>query len=250
MTKKAVAEARAKAALNPDAKPVSAQLVVNPLTGTPTFSSFGSKYRPEYCQHMLQFFTGELMKSGEKLHEKEIENETTKSERPKGWEKAAAEAAKVAAAKEGTNVAAPRTTASGVVITERRKEKRQEWRIVCAELPSFARYARSIGVSHATMKNWSALYPTFHEAYDMCVDMLEDALVQRGLRGQYDAELVKFVGKNWAGMKDRHEVTGADGAPINPPPEYRLVPLAELDAVQATLLAARQRLLEAGGTKD
>lgn len=207
--------------------PVRAEIVVD-TAGTPVRQPYGSKYRAEYCDRVIQMFEDMLAASGEKLEESIAEETRSKSE------------ASPARAKEAEDKRAPR---SETRVTERRTVRRNEWRLVCAELPSMNKFGRLIGVSKNTLINWRAQYPTFDEACCRCIDMLEDALVQRGLRGQYDPEMVKFVGKNWAGMKDRHEITGAEGAPLNPPVEFRTVPLETLNAAEALMLEARRKLL-------
>ncbi len=218
---------------------VVAELVVNPLTGTPERSQSGA-YHPRYCEMILKMFADMLESSGVKLADTEVEETREIAERTppeKQPEDPAPDPSKPG----------PKPGRPAMVIQEKRKVKRREWRLVCAELPSFAKFGRMVGVSSGILKQWRAQYPSFDEACNMAADMAGDALFQRGLRGQYDSEMVKFVGKNWFGFVDRQELTGADGAAINPPPEYRGVTAEALDAARAALLELRTRLL-AGST--
>lgn len=214
---------------------VVAELVVNPLTGTPTRSQSGA-YHPRYCELVLKMFAEMLESSGVKLADTEVEETREIAERTppeKRPEDPAADPSKPG----------PKPGRPGMVIQEKRKVKRKEWKLVCAELPSFAKFGRLVGVSSGILKQWRAQYPSFDEACNMAADMAGDALFQRGLRGQYDAEMVKFVGKNWFGFVDRHELTGAEGAPLNPPAEYRGITVEALDEARTALLDLRTRLL-------
>lgn len=215
-------------------------LVKNPVTGKLVANEpkRGGSYRSEYCDLILKLFEDMLAASGEKLADKILEEDRSLSEQAAQAESSGAEI--------GADGKKKRRPRAGLRIVERRTVKRREWRLVCAELPSLAKFGRLVGVSSATITNWRHSYPSFDDACTRCTDMLGDALFQRGLRGQYDPEMVKFVGKNWAGMKDRHEVTGADGAPLNPPQELRGVPTSVLDATYAELMDLKRRLLEAG----
>lgn len=215
---------------NAEAVSVKAEIVCNPLTGVPVRAS-NTRFRPEYCDLVVKMFSEMLEGSGRKLADTESEETRTKAVRP---------------TKAETDEAGKKKRITGTVITERRTNKRNEWTLVMAELPSFAKFGRQIGVSKATITNWQNQFPSFGEACAICTGMLEDAITDRALNGQYDPQFSTFVLKNWCGMKDRHEITGADGAPLNPPAELRSVPLSELDAVQTLLQAAKQRLLAAG----
>lgn len=211
---------------------VNAEIVINPLTGTPAVSRT-SGYRAEYCGLILKMFSEMLDASGTKLEEAVIEETRSLAEK------------QPVAAEESADGKKHRARPQ-IAITEKRTVKRKEWRMVCAELPSLSKFARMVGVSAQTVNNWRALHPAFENACAMAIDMAGDALFQRGLRGQYDAEMVKFVGKNWFGFADRHEVTGADGAPLNPPAELRLLPESQLAQIEQELRAIKQRLIGQG----
>ncbi len=219
---------------------VVAELVTNPLTGAPVRSR-SNLYDPRYCELVLKFFAEMLEMSGAKLADTEVEETREIAERtppPKPEDLPPEEEGKP---KRGRIPGRP-----GMVIQEKRKVKRKEWRLVCAELPSFAKFGRVIGVSTNVIKGWRSQYPNFDEACQMAVDMAGDALLQRGLRGQYDSEMVKFVGGTWYGFSSKLEVTGKDGAPLNPPAEYRLVPAEVIDEQLKLLREMRTKLLTGG----
>lgn len=220
-----------------DAIDVQAELVLNPLTKAPYRRGPASRYRIEYCDLILKFFAEMLEQSGIKLQEGITEEKREKAKAP---ENAIASDAAVEESK-------PRPGGHKLrklEIIEKRTIQRKEWRLVCAELPSFAKFGRLVGVSTDTLVNWRRLNPAFDDACKMAADMACDALLQRGLHGQYDPEMVKFVGKNWFGLADRHEITGAEGAPLNPPAQLRHVSLAELDEAERGLREIKRRLLE------
>lgn len=226
-----------------DAVHVQAELVLNPLTKVPYRRGPSSLYRVEYCDLVIKFFAEMLEQSGVKLQEGIIEEKREKAKRPE-------------TTAPGTEIEPPveqpkkaRTSASKLEVIEKRTIQRKEWRLVVAELPSFAKFGRLLGVSGQTITNWRRLNPQFEDACQMAADMACDALLQRGLRGQYEPEMVKFVGKNWFGLADRHEITGAEGAPLNPPTQLRNVPLAELEEIERGYLELKRRLIEGATAK-
>ena len=69
--------------------------------------------------------------------------------------------------------------------------------------PHFTEFARSIGVSAATLKRWAAAHPEFGEAYQICQEIFEEFLIDNGLTGAYGAIAMKFVAVNRSKMKDK-----------------------------------------------
>jgi hypothetical protein len=74
--------------------------------------------------------------------------------------------------------------------------KREEVRRICAALPTFERFATSIGVTTATLRNWRAKYPEFEEACRMCEQIQRDFLQQGLLNGSIPPNGGIFVAKN------------------------------------------------------
>ncbi len=60
-------------------------------------------------------------------------------------------------------------------------------------LPSFVKFANSIGVTTATLLRWREKYPAFREAYEECRARLTDRLVDGVLARKYDASFVRAI---------------------------------------------------------
>lgn len=69
--------------------------------------------------------------------------------------------------------------------------------------PEFSEFARTIGVTSATLKKWARQHPEFREAYETCKEIYEEFLVHHGLLGNYGAIFGKFVAVNRTKMKDK-----------------------------------------------
>ena len=69
--------------------------------------------------------------------------------------------------------------------------------------PHFTEFARSMGVSAATLKRWAAAHEEFGEAYQICQEIFEEFLIDNGLTGAYGAIAMKFVAVNRSKMKDK-----------------------------------------------
>lgn len=69
--------------------------------------------------------------------------------------------------------------------------------------PMFSEFGRTIGVSERTLKGWAKKYPDFREAYEMCVSIIQEFIVENGLLGTYPAAFAIFAGKNLTPMKDK-----------------------------------------------
>jgi hypothetical protein len=85
------------------------------------------------------------------------------------------------------------------------------------DLPFFAGFARSIGVSRDTLVEWTTVWPEFSVAHKRCKELQEQMLAVNGLQGLYNASFAIFTAKNVAGWRDKQELehTGKDGAPIS-----------------------------------
>ena len=208
---------------------------------------------------LLDYYREQLEKSGRKLIETSTEEVRSKSNEDSNT---AAEDengelretdgtfTKKPEPKEGEDSQPSMTPEPGRKLTrkERREIRRAEYRHVTAELPSLAVFAGMIGVSTPTLTHWQHQYPSFKEAVLMAKDMGANALIQRGLAGQYRPEMVAFVGQHWYGMVPRTEITGAEGAPLNPPPELRMVSMETLNEHEKALLELRSKLLLTAGS--
>lgn len=75
--------------------------------------------------------------------------------------------------------------------------------VTACSLPTFERFAFSIGVHRETILNWADKHPKFFDAYKKAKDLQKDILIQNGLIGGYDKTFAIFTAKNVTDMKDR-----------------------------------------------
>lgn len=80
-----------------------------------------------------------------------------------------------------------------------------EGRVVfkACRLPTFERFAYSIGVHRETLLNWVDKHPAFFDAYKKAKDLQKDIIIQNGLVGGYDKTFAIFTAKNVTDMKDK-----------------------------------------------
>lgn len=74
-----------------------------------------------------------------------------------------------------------------------------------SELPTFAAFARSLGVTQSTLMHWEEQYPEFAEAAKKARDLQGDILIQNSLRGNYSSSFAVFTAKNILGWTDGKE---------------------------------------------
>ena len=72
-------------------------------------------------------------------------------------------------------------------------------------LPTFAKYASTIGVHRETLLNWCNDFPAFFDAYKDAKQLQENFLVQNALSGDYKASAAIFCMKNMLGWRDKSE---------------------------------------------
>ncbi len=73
------------------------------------------------------------------------------------------------------------------------------------KLPTFAAFARSIGVNEDTVVQWSKKHEEFTAAYNAAKGLQKDFLIQNGLAGLYPPAFAIFTAKNITDMTDRTE---------------------------------------------
>lgn len=71
-----------------------------------------------------------------------------------------------------------------------------------SELPTFAAFARTLGVTQSILQNWEEAHPAFAEAAKKARDLQGDILIQNSLRGNYSASFAVFTAKNLLGWTD------------------------------------------------
>lgn len=74
-----------------------------------------------------------------------------------------------------------------------------------APLPTFMKFARSIGTFHDTLHDWVKKYPEFRLAYNRCKELQFEFLVDNGLRGNYQGYFAGLYMKNMCGWRDKEE---------------------------------------------
>lgn len=74
-----------------------------------------------------------------------------------------------------------------------------------SELPTFAAFARSLGVTQAQLMKWEEKYADFAQAARKARDLQGDILIQNSLRGNYSSSFAVFTAKNILGWTDGKE---------------------------------------------
>lgn len=74
-----------------------------------------------------------------------------------------------------------------------------------AELPTFAAFAKKIGVTCADLRAWEAKHPAFKYACEQARDRQGNILLQNSLRGNYASSFAMFTAKNLLGWTDGKE---------------------------------------------
>ena len=80
-----------------------------------------------------------------------------------------------------------------------------------AELPTFAAFAKKIGVTCAQLKAWEEKHVEFKHACEQARDRQGNILIQNSLRGNYSASFAVFTAKNLLGWNDSKEIPKAAG---------------------------------------
>jgi hypothetical protein len=128
-----------------------------------------TKYRPEYCEKIIEFFTVQPQQTVYKRTY--FSDGRIKSEEP-------------------------------VILPE--------------QLPTFQKFADSIGVTVSTLWEWEKNIEEFSKAYARAKQLQEHIWLVNGMSNLYNSQFAQFFGKNCLGYKDTQniEVTGAEGGAI------------------------------------
>lgn len=125
-----------------------------------------------------------------------------------------------------------------------------EARAVCGEVPTFQRFANSLGITVNTLESWARKHPEFGYAYARCQDMLKDFLIQSGVAGRIPPAVMIFVSKNLTDMRDEATLNvqasqvSQDRPVLADKTPEQLTALKEL-VEKAASLGLKVRLLEA-----
>lgn len=79
-------------------------------------------------------------------------------------------------------------------------------RRVANEMPTFAKFARKIGVNQDTLHEWKKRYKEFSESYKQAKELQEEFLINIGLSGVTSASFVIFTMKNVCGWRDEKDL--------------------------------------------
>ena len=73
--------------------------------------------------------------------------------------------------------------------------------------PTLGKYAIKIGVHRNTLKEWADVNAPFKCTYDACKQIQEEFLCDKGLLGEYNSNITKFMLVNHTEMRDKTEQT-------------------------------------------
>jgi hypothetical protein len=109
------------------------------------------------------------------------------------------------------------------------KRKSEKYDLVPNKLPSLYTFAKHIGVNYVTIRRWAEkgdqvqsedeseqeeAIIEFCNAYKTAKEAQKQFLIDLGLSGAAPATAYIFTAKNVTDMRDRTEITGADGDPM------------------------------------
>lgn len=72
-----------------------------------------------------------------------------------------------------------------------------------ANLPTFASFARKIGIHRETLLNWCEVHKEFFDAYKRAKEMQDDILTTNALKSLYNPQYSQFFAKN--ALDDRYK---------------------------------------------
>ena len=119
---------------------------------------------------------------------------------------------------------------------------KREVRRICAELPTFEGFARSIGFSTGLLREWEMAHPEFAAACACARDIQTQLMIDRGLTGQYAEGAFIFVAQNLTRLRPAtllggmlNDLVGSKvkvtietvGAPAVEPPTFDAAPDGE-----------------------
>lgn len=84
----------------------------------------------------------------------------------------------------------------------RNGEVTEKERRIANSPPMFSEFARSIGTTEKTLKNWAKKHEEFGEAYAVCEGIIKEFFIENGLSGMYPGQFAIFAAKNLTNMKD------------------------------------------------
>lgn len=86
--------------------------------------------------------------------------------------------------------------------------------VMTTEFPTFQGFADDLDVSMDTLNEWGRIYPAFSDSYARAKALQERIWLINSMDNRYNSQFAQFFGKNCLGYKDRTELSGPDGGPI------------------------------------
>jgi hypothetical protein len=116
--------------------------------------------------------------------------------------------------------------------------KSEEPVVLPEQLPTFQKFADSIGVHIDTLHEWKDKHEEFSEAYARAKQLQEHIWLVNGMSNLYNAQFAQFFGKNCLGYKDKSEV---DNTIRNPEGElFRIESVADAEKIIAEYEAKKR----------
>lgn len=106
-----------------------------------------------------------------------------------------------------------------------------EYQMLPENLPTFQGFAKGIGVSYMTLRNWaeekledgeSHKHPEFFEAYARAQDMQHEMLVTLGLNGMYNPLFARFIAQNYTELREKQAIDHTTQGKAMPSPQVYL----------------------------
>jgi hypothetical protein len=88
-------------------------------------------------------------------------------------------------------------------------------RIVPNDLPTFQRFAHSIGVCKDTIYEWAKVHSDFSDSLKRAKELQEDMWLSNSLKGYYPNTFTIFAGKNMFGWRDKKETEFSGSVTMN-----------------------------------
>jgi transcriptional regulator with XRE-family HTH domain len=92
------------------------------------------------------------------------------------------------------------------IVEDMRRDGSTTERRVANAMPTFAKFARKIGVSRDTLNEWTRKHAEFSDSYKRCKELQEEFLINVGLAGVTSASFVIFTMKNVCGWRDEKDL--------------------------------------------
>lgn len=85
--------------------------------------------------------------------------------------------------------------------------KSEEPVVLPEQLPTFQKFADTIGVHISTLLEWANVHDEFSKAYARAKQLQEHIWLVNGMGNLYNAQFAQFFGKNCLGYKDKQEIS-------------------------------------------